>query len=101
MTDLEELIHGLEHDRIVSKHETYYDRVPHELAVNILAFLKEQRPIEPEEYTVVVSQYGYAEHKCYRCGSCKCGLIRNTNWRQKYCPECGRKVKWDDEPGSD
>ncbi len=58
--------------------------------------LEKQEPIAPEVYTVVVSQYGYAEHTGYRCGVCKCGLIRNTNWRQKYCPACGRPVKWND-----
>lgn len=60
--------------------------------------LKAQEPVAPEEYTVIVSQYGNAEHKCYRCGACKCGLIRNANWRQKYCPECGRAVKWAEPP---
>ena len=68
----------------------------YERASDVLLMLERQEPVAPEEYTVVVSQYGNAEHKCYRCGACKCGLIRNKNWRQKYCPECGKAVKWDD-----
>lgn len=66
------------------------------LMKDALSLLKAQEPVTPEEYTVVVSQYGNAEHKCYRCGACKCGLIRNSKWKQKYCPECGRAVKWDE-----
>lgn len=53
---------------------------------DILALLKEQETVKPEVYFVGPDQYRF-----YRCPVCK------TAWfyKGKYCPECGRTVKWD------
>jgi len=107
LAELEKVIRGLEICIRVQDNEKCPDECPYRkdicygtvgLMADALSLLKAQEPVAPEEYTVIVSQYGNAEHKCYRCGACKCGLIRNTNWRQKYCPECGRAVKWPELP---
>lgn len=61
---------------------------------NALALLKEQEPVKP-----------FPHHDIYWCG--KCGnrvLERHTVhdtqlflvYKYKFCPECGRMVKWDD-----
>lgn len=96
MADWEKVISELQAEIYSAAYHgnSFKDCVPVSLLQNALSLLKAQEPVAPEEYTVVVSQYGNAEHKCYRCGACKCGLIRNANWQQKYCPECGREVKW-------
>lgn len=50
-----------------------------------IALLKEQEavePIPPED-----------EFSLYRCGKCHRQLFRCVD---KYCPRCGRKVKWND-----
>lgn len=56
--------------------------------------LKEQEPVEPKTHEVVVGIFG-ATRSEYLCGDCGCGLIKNDKWRTKFCPECGRGVKWE------
>ena len=47
---------------------------------NTLELLKEQEEVEP-----------LSEHRLFICSVCKNSLSRG----QKYCHECGRKVKWE------
>lgn len=51
-------------------------------------------PVAPKVNELVVSQYGYSTREEYMCGSCGCGLTTNEKWRTKFCPECGREVRW-------
>lgn len=55
--------------------------------------LKEQ---EPQETRLVrhYSRPGVYADLWLHCE--KCGGRSDNNYKPKYCPECGRKVKWDD-----
>ena len=50
-----------------------------------LVLLKEQEPVKPYD-----NPLGY-----YRCGNCGTH-VHKYGEQDKYCPGCGRKVKWDD-----
>lgn len=51
------------------------------LHMDALTLLKEQKAVEP------IEREGF-----YYCGKCKYAF---TVHRQKYCSDCGRKVKWE------
>lgn len=60
---------------------------------NALAMLKEQEPVKPDEQ-------GDGSFACGNCGETvgweemNCGGLSMVKY--KYCPECGKVVKWDD-----
>lgn len=54
-----------------------------------LELLKEREPIEPKE----VKLY---PHTIYACGGCGHMSVGSNDYHAKFCPECGRGVKWDD-----
>lgn len=57
------------------------------LFMDILAMLKEQEPVKPaKEYS------GGGVTWWYVCGDC----LTAINPNDKYCHECGKKVKWND-----
>jgi len=60
--------------------------VVEQLKRDALELLKEQEPVEP---TREVNENG----QILSCGNCRAWFIVQ---KQKYCHECGRKVKWDD-----
>lgn len=66
-------------DEIIKAHEDEIERL-NEL-------LKEQEPVEPKVEPAIVPTF-----KAYSCGHCDAVFHL---WRQKYCTNCGRKVKWD------
>jgi len=50
--------------------------------------LKEQEAVEPDASLMIPD--------LYYCGNCKTELLdTGAGYRPKYCPECGRKVKWE------
>lgn len=66
-------------DEIIKAHEDENERL-NEL-------LKEQEPTRVESV-----DYGTDMFKRYRCPKCKVFFDHNHN----YCPNCGKKVKWDE-----
>lgn len=50
--------------------------------------------VSPEKRELPYGMYDAMKYE-YKCGACGCGLMRNEKWRANYCPECGRKVKWE------
>lgn len=30
----------------------------------------------------------------YTCSNCDCGLRANSQWKDRYCPNCGVKIDW-------
>lgn len=56
-----------------------------------LALLKEQEPVEPKKRDV---DYGNLKSWAWICGVCGGDVI----WGRRYCPDCGRAVKWNEEP---
>lgn len=97
MPDFEEVIRGLEAHANPKSCETYdgeecpyynigscYAEVTCSsiLAADALSLLKDQEAVKP------IGGYGF-----YICGVCRNPL---NNASQKFCSECGRKVKWDD-----
>ena len=70
-----------------------YGRV---LAVNYaIQQLRTLETVKPEKRELPFGLYGAVRYE-YTCGACRCGLMNNERWRTKFCPECGRKVKWND-----
>ena len=93
MTDREKVIEGLQEivdSEWMWKKADYWARI----CKNALALLKEQEPVEPD-----------VDVDTWICG--KCGhtlehqeLVGNNilfHEQYSYCPNCGRKVKWDAE----
>lgn len=58
-------------------------------ASDALALLRAQEPVEP-----YIERDGRTTF--FLCGGCNKPLcIAKESYKSKYCPECGRKVKWD------
>lgn len=49
--------------------------------------LKEQEPIA----TKLIKMY---PHDIYECGNCGHRSVGSKDYKAKYCPECGRTLKW-------
>lgn len=73
--------------RIISDSEEFDTvEIPVDEAVQILELLKEQEAVEPE--VEVLNEID----RLYRCPTChKCFFYE----KQKYCDQCGQKVKWE------
>ena len=63
-------------------------------AEDAIALLREQEPVKPEPREIWVGSNG-AFLLEWHCGACGCGVMKNDRWQAKFCPECGRKVKWE------
>ena len=51
--------------------------------------LKEQEPVKPERVLGVLPDW-------YCCGACGMNMLdTGDGYRPKYCPQCGRAVKWE------
>lgn len=63
---------------------------PDDLLADAISLIREQEPVKPYR--------GDRWPKdAYCCGHCAQALVdTGKNNRPKYCPQCGRKVKWDD-----
>lgn len=66
--------------------------IPLYVVRDALALLREQEPVKPE--------HGFPDLKCPNCGTEYVSEVRYYLWKPiaeyyKYCPGCGRKVKWD------
>lgn len=95
MPDRDTVIRGLTaiqdeaYDRWV--HQQYHEDVlvtlVKENISDALALLKEQEPVKPTKEQIFSSIFGWV------CGACSLPFISDN---YKYCPHCGRKVKWDD-----
>lgn len=89
MADREKVMKGLEyHLKELSIGKTCYE-CPYfgdnpceiQLIANALELLKEQEPVKPIRL-----------ENWWRCPSCSGNIVANM----KYCPGCGREVKWDE-----
>ena len=93
MTDREKVIKGLE---IYLKGNLRCKGCPYpnnglcgdQLMADALALLKEQEAVEPKRID------GKRNH-FIKCGNCNTDLMSGM----KYCPECGKAVKWNDDSG--
>lgn len=50
--------------------------------------LKAQEPIAPK----LIKMY---PHDIYECGNCGHRSVGSKDYKAKYCPECGRELKWE------
>lgn len=90
MTDIEKVIKGLEGIyRCVSPVSHTCGDCPYQdnhvecirrVVSDAIALLKEQEPVEPIKL-----------ENWWKCPSCSGNIVYNM----KYCPGCGRKVKWE------
>ena len=92
--DREKVISQVEEEVRLGKHWDESDRtIDMELLENVLLLLKEQEAVEPKLVGV----------NTWTCG--ECGAL--LGWEEfsrsglelvkyKYCPECGKKLKWND-----
>ena len=98
--DKEKVIKGLEcsanNNAACSSDCPYYEnavsaRCFQAMTRDAIALLREQESVKP-----IVGEYG--TRLCGNCGE-EVGVISDSTpykIRKNYCPECGRKVKWDD-----
>lgn len=87
MIDRENIINNFKHE-VNKAHGEGWDFVDLSTddAKEILELLKEQEPTRVESV-----YYGTDMFKRYRCPTCKAFFDHKYN----YCPNCGKKVKWD------
>ena len=88
LPDREKVIRGLECCNAPNRHEgcpydgaAHYNICTHHLLTDAIALLREMEPVEPIKIRAGL----------YRCGICKMFLYVPP---YKYCPSCGRAVKW-------
>lgn len=60
----------------------------YQMHADALALLKAQETVKPKEVKMYPSDQ-------YACGSCGHVSVGSKDYHAKYCPECGRKVKWE------
>lgn len=60
---------------------------------NVLIMLKEQEPVEPIK-TKKEIDFRSEIVDAFCCGNCRHELDHCEKWR--YCPNCGKAVKWDE-----
>lgn len=88
MPDLEKVIKGLDScSNFGDCRKCPYDPLPapkcyQMCELDALELLKKQEPIKPIRNLEII-----------RCGNCNCEIDRYEG--VKYCPNCGRKVKWE------
>lgn len=88
----EKIISDFEHEVSKAYGEGWdYVDLSTEDAKEILELLKEQEAVKP----ILVKLYPHDVYRCGNCGHCAVGTTVPKTYRPKYCPECGRKVKWD------
>lgn len=109
MTDREKAIKGLEHCDFGVSGPCYEKECPYyqshdctdELKNDILAMLKEQEAVKStadDAGSIKPYAQGDGSYACNNCGETvgweemNCGGISLVKY--KYCPECGRAVKW-------
>ena len=71
--------------------EDAYHRCHCGLAVTMekaLSLLKAQEPIAPK----LIKMY---PHDIYECGNCGHRSVGSKDYKAKFCPECGRPLKWE------
>jgi uncharacterized OB-fold protein len=63
--------------------------------LDAIALLKAQEPVEPKEESFLVSGEDdyFITPRMATCGACGAWL-HTAAPVAKYCPQCGRKVKW-------
>ena len=101
MTDREKAIKGLE--CLANENAGCYTDCPYyadnrcfsKTAADALALLREQEPVKPEPREIWVGSNGAFVLE-WHCGACGCGVMKNDRWQTKFCPECGKAVKWDE-----
>ena len=98
MDDREKVIKGLEEAKGFIKSESL-PAYSLKALLNIddaLALLKAQEPVAPVRKTFLISapdEYGTTPSRTV-CGACGAWLL-TVEPRAKYCPNCGRAVKWE------
>lgn len=65
--------------------ETIHMTITKDELIRALTLLREQEPVKPYD-----NPLGY-----YRCGNCGTH-VHKYGEQDKYCPRCGKKVKWDE-----
>ena len=106
MPDREKAIKGLEHCGLNEKRgcvgcpysdecgDFGRDAGMSSLATDALALLREQEPVEPTATDEAIR----VKYNCGECGYLV-GFVSTIHddmqYRAKFCPECGKRVKWD------
>jgi len=98
MTDREKVIKGLECCVAVNCGQACPYATVGGCQVQVLrdavALLKEQEPVDVIVEPLDDTRYIF-------CGACRCMLAQGKPKGYKFCPWCGRAVKWDEEVSGD
>lgn len=78
--------------------ECYYKNIEYgcriKLRDDIIGFFKALEPVYPKKVNCYIDFDGEGHPynpETYDCGACG----KELPWKANYCPECGRKVKWE------
>ena len=72
---------------LITDEEPKYEDAPKQN--DAISLLKEQEPVEPKCALGVLPDW-------YHCGVCGMDMLdTGDGYRPKYCPQCGRAVKWE------
>ena len=84
-------------DEWINDFQSYINelQMPRDDYKGIMAYIDEVAELLKEQEPTRVESVGYGTDmfKRYRCQTCKAFFDHKYN----YCPNCGRKVKWDDK----
>ena len=90
MPDREKVVGHLYDCLAASKPENMWVFARKDIVGDALALLREQEPVKPERVLGALSDW-------YHCGVCWADMLdTGDGYRPKYCPQCGRAVKWGD-----
>ena len=104
LIDNEKVIKGLELCEFGSGRQCYEDECPYyqkgcteELQADILNTMKDQEPIEPK-VTKRKTGFGNVLSCWFNCGNCNKPIER---LKYRFCPYCGKGIKWDESEKDD
>lgn len=60
----------------------------HKYAGDAIELLEEREPAVPKELNMY-------PRGVYACGACGHAAVGSNDYRAKFCPECGRALKWE------
>lgn len=97
MTDREKVIKGLKCCNMPNNHDdcpynmaTHYNICTHQLLTDAIALLKDQEAVKP---FIRIHDANISNGTEHVCGYCNGSFLHQ---HVKFCPWCGKAVKWDD-----
>lgn len=69
-------------------------RMPRDDYKGIIAYIEDGTKLLKEQELIAPKLIKMYPHDIYECGNCGHRSVGSENYKAKYCPECGRTLKW-------